>query len=332
MEPPRLRCVVVVPGGPSRRVGSNGILIGRQGDCDIVAVDPAVSRRHALVRLTSEGAEVVPLGRAPFELNGLDSDQARALAHGDVLRLPGLELHIEIAIPRPERDAPAGFVLERERATSGGFRISHTPFTLGGGDSDDLIVKTWPAAALRFHLAQGELFVEVREGTAERSGQLIATDMLEPMVAGDTISYRDETFTISPAPGRVATTAVGARTELPSRVEIEMLPRGGRVIFTGGARDHAVYLPDRRFDLINALLRPPAGYQPGELIPDDTVRAIVWPRKPSVSRQEINMLISRCRRDLVDVGLAGPRLLERAPGGGATRLALAANATVEVRA
>jgi hypothetical protein len=344
VEPPRLRCVVVVPGGPSRRVGPNGILIGRQGDCDIVAADPQVSRRHALIRLTSEGAEVVPLGRHPLDLNGTESSLPVALAHGDVLRLPGLELRIDIAIPKPERDAPAGFVLERAIAKEkappagsaldpggGGFRISHTPFTLGGGDTDDLIVKGWPVSAIVFHLAQGELFVEPRADTAERSGQTLAPETLEPLVVGDTLAYRGEAFTIALAPGRVATTAVGSKTELPTRVEIEMLPRGGRVIFTVGAREHAVYLADRRFDLLVALLRPPAGYIAGAFIPDDTVRAIVWPRKPEVSRQEINMLISRCRRDLVDVGLAGPRLLERAPGGGGTRIALADGAVVGLR-
>jgi hypothetical protein len=114
-------------------------------------------------------------------------------------------------------------------------------------------------------------------------------------------------------------------------VVIEMLPRGGRVVMSVAGREHAVFLADRRLDLIVALLRPPAGYRAGEFIPDDTVRGIVWPRKPGVSRPEINMLISRCRRDLLDVGLAGPRLLERAPGGGATRFALAANAGVEVK-
>jgi hypothetical protein len=50
-----------------------------------------------------------------------------------------------------------------------------------------------------------------------------------------------------------------------------------------------------------------------------------------VSRPEINMLISRCRRDLVDAGLAGPRLIERAPGGGGTRVTLAANAEIVVK-
>src|SRR5262249_55122917 len=150
-----------------------------------------------------------------------------------------------------------------------------------------------------------------------------------PLAIGDELGCRGETFRIAHAL-KVATTAVGAGAELPSRVTIEMLPRGGRVVFTVGARDHAVYLPDRRFDLVVALLRPPSGHEPGDFISDDLVRTIVWPRKQAVSRPEINMLISRCRRDLVEAGLAGPRLIERAPGGGGTRLQLAANASVEV--
>jgi len=79
-----------------------------------------------------------------------------------------------------------------------------------------------------------------------------------------------------------------------------------------------------------ALLQPPDGYAAGELIPDDVVRSVVWPRKAGVSRPEINMLISRLRRDLLDIGLAGPRLLERAQGGGATRFVLATGATIVV--
>ena len=61
-----VRCVLVLPEGPSRRVGPSGILIGRQGDCDIVAADPSISRRHAHVRLTPDGVEVVPPGVHPW--------------------------------------------------------------------------------------------------------------------------------------------------------------------------------------------------------------------------------------------------------------------------
>ena len=101
MEVPRLRCVVKVADGPSRRVGASGLLVGRQRDCDIVTPDPAASRRHALVRLTAEGAEVVPLGRAPVEVNGAAMDTAVALADGDELRVPGVVLHVSIELPGP---------------------------------------------------------------------------------------------------------------------------------------------------------------------------------------------------------------------------------------
>jgi hypothetical protein len=326
MEPTRLRCMVVVPDGPSRRVGPAGVLIGRQRDCDIVATDPAVSRRHALVRLTSDGAEVVPLGKTPVEVNGEPTANARPLRNGDELRLPGLVLGVTIEVPRPSKHATTGFVLERNGSS---FGVTHSPFVIGGGDGDDLIVKKWPGRALLLHIAQAMLYVEVREGEASRNGEAIEVGALEPLAIGDRLGYGDETFVIAHALG-VVTTAVGAQGELPTRVQIEILPRGGRLVFTISGREHPVYLADRRFDLMVALLRPPPEYKAGELIPDDTVRTIVWPRKPAVSRPEINMLISRCRRDLVDAGIAGPRLIERAPGGGATRVVLAAGADVEI--
>ena len=311
MEPPRLRCVVSVADGASRRVGPNGLWIGRQRDCDIVASDPSVSRRHALVRLVGEGVELVPLGKAPVELNGKSVDNETLLANGDEIHVPGLVLRVEIELPAVDKNARPQFVLERGGAS---FGITHSPFVVGGGDNDDLIVKKWKPAAFRLHVVQDELYVEL-DGA------------LEPLAVGGDFTYEGERFTITTAEGRVATTAVGGRGELPTHVTIEMLPRGGRIGFTVGAREHAVYLPDRRFDLMVALLRD---YREGEFITDDQLRTIVWPRRPEVSRPEINMLISRCRRDLVDAGLAGPRLIERAPGGGGTRVMLAAGARVEI--
>jgi hypothetical protein len=311
MEPPRLRCVVSVADGASRRVGPNGLWIGRQRDCDIVASDPSVSRRHALVRLVGEGVELVPLGKTPVELNGRQVANETLLADGDEIRLPGLRLRVEIEIPAVDKNARPQFVLERGGAS---FGITHSPFVVGGGENDDLIVKKWQPAAFMFHVVQDELFLEL-DGT------------LEPLDVGATFTYEGERFAISLAEGRVATTAVGTKSEAPAHVTIEMLPRGGRIVFAIGAREHAVYLPDRRFDLMVALLRD---YREGEFVTDDQLRQIVWPRRPEVSRPEINMLISRCRRDLVDAGLAGPRLIERAPGGGGTRVLLAVGARVEI--
>jgi hypothetical protein len=324
--------MVVVPDGPSRRVGPGGLLIGRQGDCDIVATDPSVSRRHALVHFDGDGVEVVPLGKTPTTLNGRELAAPKPLADGDEIGVPGLTLKIAIDIPPIDPRSPARFVLERHTAKGAAkFGITHSPFLVGGGEDDDLIVKKWPAHAFALHIAQSELFVELRVGQGELNNQTpLREQYMEQLHVGDQLTYEGELFTIV-SEGRVATTAVGPRGDLPTRATIEILPRGGRVVFTVGGRDHAVYLPDRRFDLVVALLRPPGGeIKPGEFVPDDAVRTVVWPRRPEVSRPELNTLISRCRRDLVEAGLAGPRLIERAQGGGAVRLLLAPGATVEV--
>jgi hypothetical protein len=319
--------VISVSDGPSRRVGPNGLLIGRKQDCDIVSVEPSVSRRHALVRITGEGAEIVPLGRSPIEVNGKRHDRPHALADGDAIIVPGLVLHVKIDAQRPDQAASASWRLERARG--GSFGIVHSPFVIGGGESDDLIVKRWPVQALRFHLAQRELYVETRAARATRNGAELEVGTMEPLAVGDEIAFRREVFSVRQA-ARDATTAIAAIGDLPNRVLIEMLPRGGRVVFATAEGDRAVFLADRRLDLVIALLRPPEGFAAGDFVPDEVVRAIVWPRNPGITRLEINVLISRCRRDFIEAGLAGPRLLARAPGGGATRLALAPGSQVIV--
>lgn len=328
MVPSRLRCTLVLANGPSRRVGPKGVLIGRHHDCDLVSTDPSVSRRHALIQLAGAAVEIVPLGRAPIEINGKPYDRVHTLADGDTVSVAGLQLEVELRAEAPTGTAPAVFRLERTRG--GSFGLTHSPFVIGGGDSDDLIVKRWPAEALRLHIAQSELFVEVTAGTARRNDAELAAGALEPLAIGDTLTYRKETFVVRDAGAlHVATTAISSRHDLPTRVAVQMLPRGGRVVFTIGEGERAVYLADRQLDLIIALLRPPQELRDA-FVPDEVVRSIVWPRDPAVSRPEINMLISRCRRSLVEAGLSGPRLLLRAPGGGGTRLALAAGADVVI--
>ncbi len=327
VEVRRVRCVINVPNGPSRRVGPNGLLIGRKQDCDLVSDDPSVSRRHALVRLTSEGAELVPLGRGPVEVNKKKVDKPTALADGDSLGVPGLVLEVHIEAQRPDKTASASWRIERERG--GSFGLVHSPFVIGGDDHDDLIVKRWPEHAIRFHIAQGELYVEPTAAKVTRNGAELEVGVMEPLAVTDQIAFRKETFIVRQAP-RDATTAVASLHDLPTHVSIEMLPRGGRVVLSTAEGERAVFLADKRLDLVIALLRPPTGFAPGEFIPDDVVRPIVWPRNPGVTRPEINVLISRCRRDLVEAGLAGARLIERSPGGGGTRFALAPGAVVVV--
>lgn len=313
--------MLVMSNGLSRRVGAKGLLIGRHRDCDIVISAPTVSRRHALIRMTREGAELLPLGRVPIEVNGKAAERARELAHGDTIALSGLTLTVEIVAPRSKEPT---FRLEHRGAR---LAISHSPFAIGGGELNDLIIKRWPERALCFHIAGRELYVEVVAGKATLDGVEIATETVEPLAIGDELVYRKERFVVA-RPDDGEDTTVGETTELPLRVSIQMLPRGGRVAFEMPDGPRSVFLSERRLDLVIALLRPPAGHTPGDFIPDEIVSAVVWPRDPVASRQEINMLISRCRRDLVQAGLAGARLIERAPGGGGTRLALAPGGVV----
>lgn len=328
METPRIRCVVNTSNGPSRRVGAAGLLVGRQGDCDIVISDLSISRRHALIQLTGDGAVVLALGRTALEINGKKCDRTHELAHGDRLTFPGVELSIELEAQRPSAQAKGRY---RVRLGGSSFGLAHSPFVIGGDKSDDLIIKRWPAHALRLHLTQGEAYLEVHAGKATIDDVELEAGAMEPLALGARIGYRKETLVLEAEISDGATTAIGPADILPQKVLIEMLARGGRVVFTLADGDRAVYLADRRLDLMIALLQPPQGYQPGGFIPDDVVRTIVWPRNPAVTRPEINMLISRCRKDLIEAGLAGARLLERSPGGGATRLQLAPSAEVRVQ-
>jgi hypothetical protein len=302
------------------------VWIGRQDDCDLITQDPAASPRHALVRLTSEGVELVPLGRELSTRNGRAVERTVGLADGDQIGVPGLNVLVRIEAAAPVVNGPSGFVLARTKG--GSFGVSHTPFVIGGAPSADLIMKDWPREPiLRVHVAQGDAFVELCSGGAQLDEVALEPGALEPLPLGARIACRGELFTVEAPRGA----PVGARHELPTRIEIEMLPRGGRIAFTLGSGARRVYLADRRMDLIMALLRPPAGHQPGGLIPDDVVRSIVWPRNPSVAHGELDTLIARCRRDLVDAGLAGPRLIVRAPNGGGTRFMLAPHTEIVVK-
>jgi hypothetical protein len=310
------RVIVAMSNGLSRRVGPKGLLIGRHRDCDIVITAPTVSRRHALVRVTRAGAQLVRLGRASIAVNGKLADRELELADGDTITLPGLTLTVTIVAPRTQG---ATFRLQHRGAT---VAIAHSPFSVGGAEANDLIMKRWPERALCFHIAGRELYVEVLAGKAVLADCEIATGSVAPLVYGDELVYRKEKFVVARPAGSEETT-VGDAAQLPHRITIRILPRGGRVLFEMPDAPREVVLSERRLDLVIALLRPPHGHRPGEFIPDEIVSAIVWPRDPVVSRQEINVLVGRCRRDLVAAGLPGARLLERAPNGGGTRLALA---------
>lgn len=319
MDDSRFRCALLTSDGASIRVGPKGLLIGREHGCDVLITDPSISRRHALIRVGAEGAELVPLGRVPVTLNGQPCDRLQPLVDGDRVQVADQTFGVEVEVLRSGSPG-SGYRLLRGGSS---FAISHTPFQVGGAPTDDVSIAGWPAGALRFHVAQNELFVEVVHGAASKGTEPIESGTLEALDVGDSLNYLDEKLEIARSGDRAQTTVAVSIMALPSSVIIEMMPRGGSVIFTMPDGDHTVYLADRRLDLVMALLKPPSGYAPGDFIPDEVLRPLVWPRNPNVIRSEINVHITRCRRDLLAAGLPGPRLLQRSPGGGGTRLALA---------
>lgn len=115
-------------------------------------------------------------------------------------------------------------------------------------------------------------------------------------------------------------------------VALHPLPRGGHVAFTFRDGDRSVYLPGRRFQLVWTLLVPPAPHAAGELIPNADLIEQVWDDDPALgSRRDLNVLIMRCRQDLVAAGISAA-LIERAPGGCATRIRLGPGAQVTIAA
>ncbi len=317
------RCTLTTPEGASRRVDSLGLVIGRQRDCDIVVDDSGASRRHALVRVDNHGAEVLVLGRAPVVWNDKPIERQQRLEHGDRLKVATMTLVVGLEKANEDLGSTVAFTIAVRGMSYG---IRHTPFTIGGDVRDDLILTDLPPSAIKLHLADAELFIEPTVGGVSRNSMPLVTDEgdeITALHAGDLVEIGTTTIAIGRAVDDARTTSLGNDRPVPRKVVVEMLPRGGRVVMSMPSGNYCVYLADRRLDLLAALLKPPAPYKPGDYIPDDVLRPLVWPGNPGVVRSEINVHITRVRRDLVAAGLPGPRLIERAPGGGATRLAIA---------
>ncbi|RLK13445.1 type III secretion system (T3SS) inner membrane Yop/YscD-like protein [Micromonospora sp. M71_S20] len=111
-EHPELRPLLTVAGGAMRglsvRVGPGRQVIGRAPTADIVVHDAHLSRRHAEVWLTGEGAALADLGSTNGTwLNDRRITGVERLADGDVIRLGRTELRVYD--PGVARTDPVGF-------------------------------------------------------------------------------------------------------------------------------------------------------------------------------------------------------------------------------
>ena len=317
--------------GVRRRLDAGGVTLGRSPRCDVVLSSAAASRVHALAHLAPKGPRCVQLGRGATRVNGERVEGARDLASGDTIEVPGLVLTVVSEdASRAGIDLQSAWVVER---TDGGlFGISRTPFQIGGSADDDLRVQGWADHAVVLSSIEGALHVQASAPVIV-DGAPLAPGASRVIGRGGTIEHEGERFTVVTGGALGQASTLGASAEVPSprtaRVELEFLPKGGRLFVRHGGGESAVYLPDRRCDLVAILLSPPEPLQPGDFVSDDVVLARVWGKEPR-DRTDLNVLVYRLRKDLTRAGLDGSTLIERASGGGATRFALEPDTSIEL--
>lgn len=306
-------------------IGPASVLVGRNPDCDLVIPDPRVSRHHALFRLTDDGVEVLPVGRQPLEVNGEAKAAATALRAGDRVECLGRTFTIVETSPSRPPDADVFWAVESGPGAL--FRVTQSPFRIGGSVDDHLIFPGWPPAVLLLHRVGNGLSLEaLREGVTCRSplapGECVHLD------AGARFAFGAQSLRVVALPRDPTKVTEGStRDDLPTAAELRFMPKGGRLTLTFGARTFSVYLPDRRCDLVACLLQPPPPFAPGDAVPDEALIERVWPQRDQ-GRIELNTLVFRARKDLIKAEIDGAALIAREGGGVCLRLA--PGATVRV--
>jgi hypothetical protein len=303
---------------------STSLLLGRSPDCDVVVPDPLVSRHHALLRVGTEGVELVQLGRAPLEVNGAPVAPVSTLRPGDCLTIGGRRFRLtELDAP----EAPSELVWALTRDGTVQHPLRRNPFSVGGDPSDDLCLRAWPAHALTFTRVQHGLALE-----AHAPG--VTVD--HPLDVGEVVTVRpgtrvacggDTLLVLALAQDLPQATAPVLAPTLPLRASLRFLAKGGELTLGFAQGDCTAWLADRRCDLVAALLRPPPPYVAGEAVPDELLLPRVWPGA-FLGRTELNTLIFRARKDLVKANLDGGALIERRAG--SVRFVLAPQATARV--
>ena len=297
-----LRAFLDLPNGMAVRIGPAGLLLGRHRSCDLQLADESASRRHALLRVARDGVELVVLGRQPVHVGERVCTAIEVLRDGDRLVFPSFECRVRIA--HVEETVRLDFCLRHGRER---FQIHATPYVVGTGSSANVVIAGWPEEALRFRIAQGVLHVEATGLDATIDGAPLESTSTA-LAIGAVVAYRGEAFTIEQADPGDASTVLTAASPHPTRVLLQALPRGGRVTFTFPDGDRAVYLPGRRFQLVSALVEPPPPHVAGEFVPDHVIVPIVWNDDDEVGgRQDINVLLTRCRQDWLPPGSRRPR-------------------------
>ncbi|MBI5514568.1 MAG: FHA domain-containing protein [Deltaproteobacteria bacterium] len=313
--------------GQRIQVGHGCVLLGRTPDCDMVLTDPKVSRHHALVRSTDDGAEVVPFGRAPTLLNGHAVEAPTALQPGDVLTVGACALSLGVAPEATPAAVEAVWVLSAGPKAL--HRVRHSPFYVGGGPGDDLRLDAWPPRSFALvHLGASLVLEALREGIS--CGAPLEPGETVAVRAGERVTFGDASVQVLALPKTVQrTTDLSPVAALPSTARLRLFPRGGQLTLRIDGREVSVYLSERRCELLGCLLQPLSPFAVGDWVPDDQLQRRIFPNSDH-ARAELNTLFFRVRKDILRAGIDCTTLLERHCGSMRLRLAPGAAVVVEV--
>ncbi len=300
-----------------------GVVIGRSPECDVVVDDPEVSRKHAHVRVSHRGLELVPLGRNPIDVNRVARTTPVSLEAGDGFVIASL--HVTVVASDGDSAEPPAWTIDVGGAQLG---LPRPPLVLGGSGQDDVVVPGWPPSAIRIHRVGDALFVEADVDGVTLAGASLTPGSVEAVRDGANLELagRRAILVYHGVPGSATRpAAVG-----PERIAIRVLPRGAQVTITMGGVPRSLGVSERRLDLLSILLDPPPPLRRGEFVSDDLILARVWPRSDRADQGDLNALVHRLRRDLIKAGLDGPALIARVPGGGATRFVVGPHTLIDL--
>ncbi|MFO0614927.1 MAG: FHA domain-containing protein [Polyangiaceae bacterium] len=292
-----------------------GVLVGRALGSHVVVDDPQVSRRHLLVLPAGGRAQILVLGRRPVTLAGRVIDGVGWASNGDELVVEGARFRFEL----PAVERPTGWVLSLRGRQ---YAVRARGMTIGGDPSDDLSIDGWPPTAVRLLLVEGGMLADTHASVRVDGAE--AADGAYFLTAGSVLTCGADAIQVVEAVAADRTTgAVGVE-----EIALEFVPNGAllRVVTT---RPRHAWLPQKRADLVAALLRPAPPLRPGEWVEDAVLVPRIW-GSTGATREQLNTLIHRTRISLSEAGLNGPALIERAPGGGATRMSVGSTTRVSV--
>lgn len=307
------------------KVGPGGVLLGRSVSCHVVIEHPRVSKRHALLRLSAEGPELIPLGRFAPVVDGSPVHAPTILENGQTLSLPGEQLRVHY-IGRPQRG-----VIWSVRLEGGVDTFLHlATYSIGGGAGDALFVEGWPEAVLQVSQAQGALFCYLAE-PATLDGVAVAPGESVDLQHGAALTCRDRTFRFEVDQlTRLPDTVIeGLKAARPDALRFTFQPVGGELLVRFKDDEFHLLLSELRARLIAVLLRRQGDYTPGEPLDDQAILSSIWPGEDR-DRKSINQLLHRIRADLIKSGLDPSRLLERPRRGGWIRVIVEPDTLVEV--